>query len=125
MTLAVDASGIKVADRGEWVRRKWRRRRGFLKIHLAVDVETKQIVSMEVTDERTGDGGMLEPLVEQAEKHCRAIKALCDGAYHSRVNFTFLEERGIEPAIKVRKNSSRRARGCPARRQTVLRDPEA
>lgn len=128
VTIAVDASGIKVADRGEWIRMKWRRRRGFLKIHLAVDVKTKQIVSMEVTDERTGDGGMLKPLVEQAERHCRVIKALCDGAYDSRVNFTFLEERGIEPTIKVRKNSSSRARGCQARRQTVLeylRDPEA
>ncbi|RLI32706.1 hypothetical protein DRO56_03095 [Candidatus Bathyarchaeota archaeon] len=25
VTLAVDASGIKVADRGEWIRMKWRR----------------------------------------------------------------------------------------------------
>ena len=127
VTIAVDASGIKVADRGEWIRRRWRRRRDFLKIHIAVDVETKQIVAMEVTDERTGDGRMLKPLVEQAEKHFRVIKAICDGAYDSRFNFTFLEERGIEPAIKVRKNSSRRARGCPARKRVVvehLRDPE-
>ena len=127
VTIAVDASGIKVADRGEWIRKKWRRRRGFLKIHLAVDVETKKIVAMEVTDERTGDGGMLRPLVEQAQKHCKVVKVLCDGAYDSRENFAFLEEQGIEPAIKVRRNSSRRARGCPARKRVVmeqLRDPE-
>ena len=84
VTLVVDASGIKVADRGEWIRRRWKRRRGFLKIHLAVDIKTKQIVAMEVTDERTGDGRMLKPLVEQAEEHCRVEKALCDGAYDSR-----------------------------------------
>ena len=29
VTIAVDASGIKVADRGEWMRLRWRRRRGF------------------------------------------------------------------------------------------------
>ena len=46
MTLAVDASGVKVADRGEWMRTKWRRRRGFLKIHIAVDVKTKQILAI-------------------------------------------------------------------------------
>jgi len=127
VTLAVDASGIKVADRGEWMRLKWRRRRGFLKIHLAVDVKTKQIVAMEVTDERAGDGGMLKPLVEQAERRCRVVKVIADGAYDSRSNFALLEERGIEPAIRVRKNSSRRARGCPARKRVVmkqLRDPE-
>ena len=127
VTLAVDASGVKVADRGEWIRTKWKRRRGFLKIHIAVDVKTGQIVAMEVTDERTGDGGMLKPLVEQAEGRCRVVKALCDGAYDSRFNFAFLEERGIEPAIRVRKNSSRRARGCPARKRVVvefLRDSE-
>ncbi|MCJ7574298.1 hypothetical protein MUO93_08560 [Candidatus Bathyarchaeota archaeon] len=36
-TIAVDASSIKVADRGEWKRMKWRRRRGFLKINLVAD----------------------------------------------------------------------------------------
>ena len=29
----VDASGIKVADGGEWIRLRWRRRGGFLEIH--------------------------------------------------------------------------------------------
>ena len=56
VTIAVDTSGIKVTDRGEWMRVRWRRRRGFLKIHIAVDVKTKQIVAMDVTDKRTGDG---------------------------------------------------------------------
>lgn len=128
VTIAVDASGIKVADRGEWIRRRWKRRRGFLKIHIAVDIKTKQIVAMEVTDEGTGDGRMLKPLVERAQRHCRVVKALADGAYDSRENFTYLATKGIEAAIKVRKNSSRRARGCQARKQTVLeylRDAES
>ena len=127
VTIAVDASGIKVADRGEWMRTKWRRRRGFLKIHIAVDVKTKQIVALEVTDERIGDGRMLEPLVEQAEEHCRIVRVILDGAYDSRRNFSYLSGKGIDPAIRVRKNSSRRARGCPARKRVVLeylRDPE-
>ena len=120
VTIDVDASGVKVADRGEWMRLRWRRRRGFLKIHLAFDVRTRQIVAMEVTDERTGDGRMLRSLVEQAERRCRVAKAIADGAYDSRENFALLEEKGIEPAIKVRRNSSRRARGCQARKQAVV-----
>ena len=66
--------------------------------------------------------------MEQAQRYCRVIKALCDGAYDYRRNFSFLAERGIEPAIKVRRNSSSRARGCHARKRAVveqLRDPEA
>jgi len=106
MTLAVDASGIKVADRDEWMRQRWRKRRGFLKIHIVVDVETKQIVAMEITDDRTGNGKVLKPLVEQAEEHCRVVKVIADGAYDSSSNFSFLEEWEIEPAIRVRKNSA-------------------
>ena len=48
-----------------------------------------------MTDERTGDGRMLEPLVEQARRRCRVEKVLCDGAYDSRVNFTYLDKQGI------------------------------
>jgi hypothetical protein len=32
--LAIDSTGIKVANRGEWMRQKWHMRRGFLKIHV-------------------------------------------------------------------------------------------
>jgi hypothetical protein len=51
-----------------------------------------------------------------------------DGTYDSRENFSFLAKRGIEATIKVWKNSSRRARGCPARKRVALelmRDPES
>ena len=128
VTIAVDASGVKVSDRGEWMRAKWRRRRGFLKIHIAVDVETKQIVAMEVTDEGTGDGRMLVPLVEQAQRRCNVVRVLGDGAYDSRLSSSYLEELGIEPGIKVRRSSSARARGCHARKMAVMEqlgDPEA
>ena len=48
------------------------------------------------------------------------MKVIADGAYDSRENFAFLEEEGIEPAIRVRKNSSRRARRFPARKEVVM-----
>jgi hypothetical protein len=128
VTIAVDASGVKVSDRGEWMRDKWRRRRGFLKIHIAVDVRTRQIVAMEVTDEGTGDGRMLVPLVTQARRRCNVARVLGDGAYDSRLNFSFLAAKGVEAGIRVRRNSSRRARGCHARKMAVMEqlgDPEA
>jgi len=127
LVIALDASGIKVTNRGEWMRRKWKARRGYLKVHLAVDVRSKQILSMKVTDEKVGDGRVLKPLVKKAQKHGEVKRALADGGYDSKENFNFLAEEGIDPAIKVRKNSSKKARGCWARKIVVtqyLRNPE-
>src|SRR3990172_3819577 len=41
VVLAVDASGVKVANRGEWMRHKWKVRRGWLKIHIAAGCEVE------------------------------------------------------------------------------------
>jgi hypothetical protein len=57
---AFDSTGIKVANRGEWMRHKWRVRRGYLKIHVAVDIKNKKIVSLEVTSEEVHDDKMLK-----------------------------------------------------------------
>jgi hypothetical protein len=57
LVIAVDASGVKVTNRGEWIRHKWKVRRGSLKIHIAVDVKRKKILALEVTDEQVSDGG--------------------------------------------------------------------
>jgi len=53
---------------------------------------------------------------------------LADGAYDSRRNFRYLAIKGIEPLIKVRKNSPSEAGGCMPRKpvaQEYLQDPEA
>jgi hypothetical protein len=34
IVIAVDSTGIKVVNRGEWMHDEWNRRRGFLKIHV-------------------------------------------------------------------------------------------
>ena len=49
IVIALDSTGIKVANRGEWMRPKWYVHRGYLKRHVAVDIRKKKVVSMEVT----------------------------------------------------------------------------
>ncbi len=45
--IAIDSTGIKVTNRGQWIRDKWNvKKKGYLKIHIAVDVKTKKILSM-------------------------------------------------------------------------------
>ena len=96
------------------------RKEGVLKVHAAVDPQTKKVHSMEVTKESVPDGRMLEPLVEGASSQARVVKVLADGAYDSKANFRMLDSRRIEPAIKVRKNSSMKADGCMPRKLVVV-----
>jgi hypothetical protein len=120
VTIAVDSSGIKVSNRGEWIRKKWKVKRGFIKVHIAVDTRTKQILAMEITKEEVSDGRMLKRLVDDCASKLDVKRVLGDGAYDSRENFRFLSDRGIEPVIKVRKNSSFKAMGCMPRRLAVV-----
>ncbi len=46
--IAIDSTGIKVTNRGEWIRHKWNVKRGYLKIHVAVDIKKKRILSLNV-----------------------------------------------------------------------------
>jgi len=47
VTIAVDGSGIKVHNAGDWIRKVWKVKKGYLKIHFAVDVKTGQVVSID------------------------------------------------------------------------------
>jgi hypothetical protein len=97
---------------------KWHKqnKKGYLKIHVAVDIKTKEILALEVTSEKVHDNRMLKKLVnhvldsssgssEQPLNMIRRISASADGAYDSNSNFRYLEEKGIKPGIRVRKNS--------------------
>ena len=46
-----------LVKRGEWMRSKRRvsNRKGWIKVHVAYDIESKQIVDFEVTDESVQD----------------------------------------------------------------------
>ena len=109
VVIAVDSTGIKVTNRGEWILDKWKNKRirkGFIKIHVAVDIKTKKIVSMSITKEDVHDGKMLKELVGDASKRYNIKKVMADGGYDSKDNFRYLDEMNVIPTIKVRKNSS-------------------
>ena len=67
---AVDPAGLKQRNRGEWLRQKWKARRGFVKMHVLVDVDTRKILAVRVTDDRTGDSPMFVPLLDDALENC-------------------------------------------------------
>lgn len=120
--IAVDSTGIKVANRGEWMRHKWHVRRGYLKIHVAVDIKNKKIISLEVTSEEVHDGKLLKKLVDTASAANNNVKgALADGMYDSNKNFRYLSKNHIKAGIKTRSNSKVRPTNCNGRNMSVIR----
>ena len=120
VTIAVDSTGIKVSNRGEWIRKVWKVKRGFIKVHIAVDTKTKQILAIEVTREDVGDGRMLGRLVEGSSKIADIKRVIGDGAYDSKNNFRMLSEMDIDSLIRVRKNASLKGSGCMPRKFAVV-----
>ena len=105
--IAIDSTGIKVSNRGEWIRHKWNVKRGYLKIHVAVDIKKKRILSLHVTSEQVHDGKILPELIDDITiKQNKIVNTvIADGSYDSNKNFQILSFKGIKPAIKIRKNS--------------------
>jgi len=89
---------------------KWNilNRKGYLKIHVAVNIKTKEILALEITDEKVYDGKVMPKLIEHILKNNKDVKiesVLGDGSYDSNENFKYLQKNKIKPVIKVRKNS--------------------
>jgi hypothetical protein len=64
--IAIDSTGIKITNRGpQWIQEKWNiRKKGYLKIHIAINIKTKEILALEITDEKLHDGQIMSKLIE-------------------------------------------------------------
>ncbi|MDR4492616.1 MAG: IS5 family transposase [Candidatus Nitrosocosmicus sp.] len=132
LMISIVSTGIKVTNRGQWMSEKWNKqnRKGYLKIHVAVDIKTKEVLALEITDEKVHDSKMLKKLVNnvldnQDKKKIKSV--LADGAYDSNTNFKYLEDKKVIPVIKVRRNSivsirNNRLRNKEVRLQTIEDD---
>ncbi len=126
LVFAIDSSGLKPSNRGEWIRLKWKVHRGFIKLHILVDVKTQRILSFKLTNEKEGDGAQLPELLDDAIKHNEHLAGcdkslLADGAYDSGRNFDHCKRNNVVPLIKVRVNSEAKNRGGSyTRAQCVL-----
>ena len=70
----------------------------YLKIHVAVNVKTKKILSIKVTDEHVHDSKALPELVENIIKSDSMVsigKLFADGVYEGNDIFRYLGDSGI------------------------------
>ncbi len=67
---------------------KWnvKNKKGYLKIHVAVNIKTKEILAVKITDEKVHDSKVMKNLVEGVLNNSHNIKIksfIGDGAYDS------------------------------------------
>lgn len=102
LVTGTDGSGLKVSNRGEWIRQKWAVRRGWVKVVILGDTEGNIVdirVGDEDLDENEASRGMLRNNAKNIDKN------LADGLHDSEDNFNLYDKLGIEPGIKIRENA--------------------
>lgn len=101
--IAIDSSGLKVAGEGEWKVRGHgtSKRRVWKKIHISVDVTSKEILAVEMTDSNVHDSEVFEKLLPT---HCEVIYA--DGAYDQNRIHEQASRIGAKAVIPPRKNAA-------------------
>ena len=117
LLVAVDGSGLKVSNRGDWIRKQWKIERGWIKVVIMGDEEGNIVdirIGNENLDEKASGRGMVR------KNHNNIDKFMGDGLHDCKDNFKLLDQLGIEPVIKIRKNASTKRKGCLARQKEVL-----
>jgi hypothetical protein len=121
ITLIVDASGLTISKKGDYIEHKWKHeKKEFVKLHISVDEKSKKVVSFRITKGNVHDTKKFGPLVKEAASKYDLDKVYGDKAHDNRNNFNILDKINAEPAIKIRKNASTRSKRCPLRRDEVL-----
>jgi IS5 family transposase len=120
VVIAVDSTGVRVHKAGGWVERKHAKKKRYVKIHLAVDVETKKALALMVTTDGTHDSRVFPELLRKAERYRKVVKVYADGAYDSSKVYRRLESKDIEAVIKPRRNSRVDTPSEPRRRAVTL-----
>ncbi|MBU4501278.1 MAG: IS5 family transposase [Nanoarchaeota archaeon] len=109
LIVAVDGTGMKVSNRGEWIRQKWAVRRGWISVVITGDIEGNIVdirIGNENLDERAAGRGMLRKNKKKIKK------ALFDGLHDCENTFDLCDKLNIEQGIKIRKNASTKGLGA-------------
>jgi hypothetical protein len=116
LVVGLDGSGIKVSNRGEWIRQKWKVRRGWIKVVIMGDVNGNIVdvrLDNEDLDERASSRGMIRGNRKNINK------VIMDGYHDCGGTFDLCDQLGIEPAIKPRADASGKGLGPRAREVQV------
>jgi len=106
--VAVDSTGNKLTNRGEYIVKKWRVQRDWVKVSIVIDRFTKELLDVEVALDKEASDSKL------AKKHLANLQDIKiedfsgDGAYYENEIYNILKKKGIIPIIKIPKGASNR-----------------
>jgi Transposase DDE domain len=98
--ISLDSTGLKIHGQGEWNRKKHAQkdRRKWVKMHLAIDNESMQILAVESTADDVHDCEVFNQLVDDIP--VQVDKILADGAYGTISAYDKCDEQNIELVAK-------------------------
>ncbi len=110
IAVAVDSSGLKIVNDGEYRTKKYKKMKDWVKFHASVNEETNEALTVVITNDNVGDcrefTTLLDPIVKITDK----VDA--DGAYDSNQDFEYCKRNGLRAGIPVRSNASIKGLGA-------------
>ena len=100
--VAIDSSGIKTSNRGEYktLRYDGAKKKKYIKIHIELNIKSNQVIACEVTTSDVADSQMAGDLITEGQKQGLIKKGLMDSGYDSKGVYNELMDEEIEPVIK-------------------------
>lgn len=120
--VVVDATGLKIFGEGEWKVRQhgYSKHRMWRKLHVGIDVGSKEFVMVELTDNHIGESKVLKALLDQYTD--KLIKVGGDKGYDSYECHETIGRRGAASAILLQKKAKIRKRKNEAEKPWVRDD---
>jgi len=106
--VVIDGTGLKIFGEGEWKVRQhgYTKHRMWRKLHIGIDVESQQIVMMELTDNKVGENKKLPGLLEQYKEGYSKIGG--DKGYDSYACHELVGEYEAISAINIQEDAKER-----------------
>lgn len=111
-----DATGIKVSNRGEWIRHKWKVQRGWIKVTMMGNKKGK-IIDVIVGTETMNENSAFRKMLKLHHEIIGTVYG--DGTYDTKLNFELCRRLKINPLFKIRENASSNANGSMFRKGFV------
>lgn len=92
---------MQVYGAGQWLEEKHgvKSRRGWRKLHLALDADSGDIIAHVMTDQDAGDASQVEPLLEQIDTPIGQFTA--DGAYDGEPAYDAVTSHSADAAVVI------------------------
>jgi len=113
--IAIDSTGIKEINGGEYRTYKYDERKRWIKLHVSTDKKTKEILTNVITKENVHDQTQYKRLINPIVKDLNSNSA--DKGYDSNESFKHAKEHEYDCYIPVRINASTKCE--PERREAV------